>query len=119
MLGDELQALRGVELCGPSQTCSVLSRLLGVCASLIGTIPAYKGTAMLAGSTGKHIARAGRLGAARRSARGFHASPCREMGWIVDMMKKRWLITALLAACAAAQAQESKEPVEVLRQRLA
>ena len=36
------------------------------------------------------------------------------------MMKKRWLITALLAAFAAAQAQESnKEPVEVLRQRLA
>lgn len=35
------------------------------------------------------------------------------------MMKKRWLITALLAACAAAQAQESKEPVEALRQRLA
>jgi len=35
------------------------------------------------------------------------------------MMKKRWLITALLAACAAAQAEESKEPVDVLRQRLA
>lgn len=35
------------------------------------------------------------------------------------MMKKRWLITALLAACAAAQADEPKEPVEVLRQRLA
>jgi len=36
------------------------------------------------------------------------------------MMKKRWLITALLAACAAAQAEEpNKEPVEVLRQRLA
>jgi carbonic anhydrase len=35
------------------------------------------------------------------------------------MMKKRWLITALLAACAAAQAEEPKEPVDVLRQRLA
>lgn len=35
------------------------------------------------------------------------------------MMKKRWLITALLAACAAGQAEEPKEPVEVLRQRLA
>ena len=35
------------------------------------------------------------------------------------MMKKRWLITALLAACAAAQAEEPKEAVEVLRQRLA
>jgi carbonic anhydrase len=33
-------------------------------------------------------------------------------------MTTRWLITALLAACAAAQAQEPKEPVEVLRQRL-
>jgi len=40
----------------------LLSRLLGVCASPTGTNPAYKGTAMLAGSTGKHIATAGRLG---------------------------------------------------------
>lgn len=35
------------------------------------------------------------------------------------MTTTRWLIAALAAACAAAGAQEAKEPVEVLRQRLA
>ena len=36
-----------------------------------------EGTAMLAGSTGKHIAKAGRLGAARRSARNSKAQEWR------------------------------------------